>query len=57
MSNTRLDDAIPGRPFDSAGVTIRIVEAGAGEPVVLLHSFTGSFERAPRSRRAKWSKA
>jgi pimeloyl-ACP methyl ester carboxylesterase len=37
--------AILGRHFDSAGVAIRFVEAGAGEPVVLLHSFTGSFER------------
>ncbi len=31
--------------FDSAGVALRFVDAGRGEPVVLLHSFTGSFER------------
>jgi pimeloyl-ACP methyl ester carboxylesterase len=31
--------------FDSAGVALRYVEAGSGEPVVLLHSFCGSIER------------
>ena len=43
--SNRSPDAILDRHFDSAGVPIRFVEAGAGEPVVLLHSFTGSFER------------
>ena len=32
------------RHFDSAGVPIRYVELGAGEPVVLAHSYTGSFD-------------
>jgi pimeloyl-ACP methyl ester carboxylesterase len=31
--------------FDSHGVTIHYVEAGQGEPVVLLHGFTGNIER------------
>jgi pimeloyl-ACP methyl ester carboxylesterase len=30
--------------FDSAGVSIRYIECGAGEPVVLLHSYTGDLE-------------
>jgi pimeloyl-ACP methyl ester carboxylesterase len=33
------------RFFDAAGVTLRYVEAGRGEPVVLLHSYTGDVER------------
>lgn len=33
------------RYFDSAGVRIRYVEAGAGEPVVLTHGFSGNVER------------
>ena len=33
------------RCFDSAGVALRYVEAGEGEPVVLLHSFCGNLER------------
>ncbi len=33
-----------GRCFDSAGVPIRYVELGGGEPVVLVHSYTGSFD-------------
>ncbi len=33
------------RYFDSAGVPIRYVEHGSGEPVVLVHSYTGSFEQ------------
>jgi pimeloyl-ACP methyl ester carboxylesterase len=33
------------RYFDSAGVALRYVEAGHGEPVVLLHSFCGNLER------------
>jgi pimeloyl-ACP methyl ester carboxylesterase len=32
------------RHFDSAGVTIRYAESGAGTPAVLVHSFTGTFE-------------
>jgi pimeloyl-ACP methyl ester carboxylesterase len=30
--------------LDSAGVPIHYVERGAGEPVVLVHSFTGTFQ-------------
>src|SRR5689334_14753679 len=30
--------------FDSAGVRIRYVEGGTGEPVVLVHSYTGDLE-------------
>ena len=30
--------------FDSAGVPIRYVERGQGAPVVLVHSYTGTFE-------------
>jgi pimeloyl-ACP methyl ester carboxylesterase len=30
--------------FDSAGVPIRYVERGAGAPLVLVHSYTGTFE-------------
>jgi pimeloyl-ACP methyl ester carboxylesterase len=33
------------RFFDSAGVVLHFVEAGIGDPVVLLHSFCGSVER------------
>src|SRR6185437_13678556 len=33
------------RYFDSAGVTLRYVDAGSGEAVVLLHSFTGNLDR------------
>jgi pimeloyl-ACP methyl ester carboxylesterase len=33
------------RYFDSAGVTLHYVEAGSGEPVILLHSFTGDLDR------------
>jgi len=33
------------RTFDSGGVRIRYVEAGAGTPVVLVHGFTGDLER------------
>ena len=32
------------RSFDSAGVRIRYVEAGAGEPVVLTHGFSSTVE-------------
>jgi len=32
------------RFFDSAGVPIRYVERGAGAPIVLAHSYTGTFE-------------
>ncbi|BBK31263.1 pimeloyl-ACP methyl ester carboxylesterase [Stella humosa] len=35
-----LDD----RYFDSAGVPIRYVEAGGGEPVILLHGFSSSLD-------------
>jgi pimeloyl-ACP methyl ester carboxylesterase len=35
----------PDRFFDSAGVVLHYVDAGSGEPVVLLHSFCGSAER------------
>ena len=31
--------------FDSAGVQIRYMEKGAGEPVVLLHGYAGIIER------------
>ena len=34
------------RFFDSAGVRLRYVEQGAGQPVVLLHGFTAELERA-----------
>ena len=34
------------RFFDSAGVRVRYVDAGAGTPVVLVHGFTGTIERA-----------
>jgi len=33
------------RYFDSAGVMLRYVDAGSGEAVVLLHSFTGNLDR------------
>jgi pimeloyl-ACP methyl ester carboxylesterase len=33
------------RFFDSAGVALHYIEAGSGEPVVLLHSFCGNAER------------
>lgn len=36
--------AAQARRFDSAGVPIRYVELGRGEPVVLVHSYTGTFE-------------
>lgn len=34
------------RFFDSGGVRIRYVERGTGAPVVLVHGFTGTLERA-----------
>jgi pimeloyl-ACP methyl ester carboxylesterase len=33
------------RYFDSAGVPIRYIERGHGDPVVLVHSYTGDLER------------
>lgn len=38
--------AAQDRFFDSGGVRIRYVDQGAGAPVVLVHGFTGSIERA-----------
>jgi pimeloyl-ACP methyl ester carboxylesterase len=38
--------ALEDKYFDSAGVNIRYVEQGAGEPVILLHGFTSNIERA-----------
>lgn len=35
---------IQDRFFDSAGVPIRYVERGSGAPVVLAHSYTGTFD-------------
>ena len=32
------------RRFDAAGVTLRYVDAGAGEPVVLAHCYAGDFD-------------
>jgi pimeloyl-ACP methyl ester carboxylesterase len=37
--------AIQDRFFDSAGVQIRYVEQGSGEPVVMLHGYTGTLDR------------
>ena len=34
-----------GESFDSNGVAIHYVDRGSGTPVVLLHGFTGSYER------------
>lgn len=34
-----------GQDFDSAGVQIHYVDQGDGEPVVLVHGFTGSYAR------------
>jgi hypothetical protein len=34
------------RYFDSAGVRIRYVDEGAGEPVVLIHGMTSTIEKA-----------
>jgi pimeloyl-ACP methyl ester carboxylesterase len=33
------------RSFDSAGVRIRFIEEGRGEPVILVHGYTSSLER------------
>jgi pimeloyl-ACP methyl ester carboxylesterase len=33
------------RFFDSGGVTIRFVELGQGDPIVLIHGYTGTLER------------
>lgn len=38
--------AAQDRFFDSGGARIRYVDAGAGAPVVLIHGFTGTIERA-----------
>jgi len=38
--------ALEDKYFDSAGVNIRYVEQGSGEPVILLHGFTSDIERA-----------
>jgi len=37
--------ALEDKYFDSAGVNIRYVEQGAGEPIILLHGFTSNIER------------
>jgi pimeloyl-ACP methyl ester carboxylesterase len=34
----------PDRYFDSAGVALRYIEAGTGEAMLLLHSFTGNLD-------------
>jgi pimeloyl-ACP methyl ester carboxylesterase len=36
--------AVQDRYFDSAGVRLRYVEAGEGEPVILLHGYTSDLE-------------
>jgi pimeloyl-ACP methyl ester carboxylesterase len=38
--------AFEDKYFDSAGVNIRYVEQGVGEPIILLHGFTSNIERA-----------
>ena len=38
--------AAEDRFFDSGGVRLRYLERGAGAPVVLVHGFTGTIERA-----------
>jgi pimeloyl-ACP methyl ester carboxylesterase len=38
--------ALEDKYFDSAGVNIRYVDEGAGEPIILLHGFTSNIERA-----------
>lgn len=44
----RRDASLPSRSvdsyFDSAGVPIRYIDCGAGEPVVLVHSYSGDLE-------------
>ena len=40
-----MNETPPDRYFDAAGVALRYVEAGSGEPVVLLHSFCGNLDR------------
>jgi pimeloyl-ACP methyl ester carboxylesterase len=32
--------------FDSAGVQIRYVEKGSGDPIVLVHGYTSNIERS-----------
>ena len=44
MRTLNADIALEHRYFDSAGVPIRYVEHGAGEPVVLVHSYTSDLE-------------
>jgi hypothetical protein len=36
--------ALEDKYFDSAGVNIRYVEQGAGEPVILVTGFSGNIE-------------
>jgi len=43
-AGARPGDALVSRDFDSAGVRIRYVESGAGDPVVLTHGFSSSVE-------------
>ena len=43
-AGTRPGDAPASRNFDSAGVRIRYLESGAGDPVVLTHGFSSSVE-------------
>ena len=42
------DASLPSRSvdryFDSAGVPIRYIDCGAGEPVVLVHSYSGDLD-------------
>jgi pimeloyl-ACP methyl ester carboxylesterase len=37
--------AVQDRSFDSAGVTIRFIEDGQGEPVIFVHGYTSNIER------------
>ena len=43
--DTLASSAQDDRFFDSAGVRIHYVDHGTGEPVVLIHGFTGSYAR------------
>src|SRR5262249_27817382 len=43
--NVARAQAAPGDFFDSNGVRIHYVDSGRGEPVVLIHGFTGTYDR------------
>jgi pimeloyl-ACP methyl ester carboxylesterase len=45
MSSLAFGQGVQDKFFDSNGVRIRYIEQGSGEPVILVHGFTGTLEK------------